>query len=276
MALPKLQTPTYELKLDTLDSPIQFRPYLVKEEKILMIASETGDEKSIIRALTQIVKSCTFDKVDVESLPVFDIEYLFLNIRAKSVGEVVKINVTCPDDKKTTVPKQININDVKVQKNENHNNVIVVNDTIKIVMKYPTLKDVANVTDYSGNNNNFTAGGGGMTLTQDNPSNNFPTMKSPGWSDHVHSYGGNRVVTSGTNYRYSVATMGVHKGKWYWEAKFQALSNYALLGITGDTGGQSNSTGHILGAGLYHYSVVYNDVGANLRVRAWGFCTHFG
>ena len=145
MALPKLQTPTYELKLDTLDSPIQFRPYLVKEEKILMIASETGDEKSIIRALTQIVKSCTFDKVDVESLPVFDIEYLFLNIRAKSVGEVVKINITCPDDKKTTVPKQININDVKVQKNENHNNVIVVNDTIKIVMKYPTLKDVANV-----------------------------------------------------------------------------------------------------------------------------------
>ena len=104
MALPKLQTPTYELKLDTLDSPIQFRPYLVKEEKILMIASETGDEKSIIRALTQIVTSCTFDKVDVESLPVFDNEYLFLNIRAKSVGEVVKINVTCPDDKKTTVP----------------------------------------------------------------------------------------------------------------------------------------------------------------------------
>ena len=80
MALPKLQKPTYELKLDTLDSPIQFRPYLVKEEKILMIASETGDEKSIIRALTQIVKSCTFDKVDVESLPVFDIEYLFLNV----------------------------------------------------------------------------------------------------------------------------------------------------------------------------------------------------
>ena len=125
------------------------------------------------------------------------------------------------------------------------------------------LKDVANVTDYSGNNNNFTAGGGGMTLTQDNPSNNFPTMKSPGWSDHAHSYGGNRVVTSGTNYRYSVATMGVHKGKWYWEAKFQAVSDYAIMGISGDTGGQSNSTGHILGAGLYHYSVVYNTVGGN-------------
>jgi len=145
MALPKLNTPTYELKLDTLDSPIQFRPYLVKEEKILMIASETGDEKSIIRALTQIVKSCTFDKVDIESLPVFDIEYLFLNIRSKSVGEVVKINVTCPDDKKTTVPKQININDVKIHKNENHKNVIDINDTIKIIMKYPTLKDVTNL-----------------------------------------------------------------------------------------------------------------------------------
>lgn len=145
MALPKLNTPTYELKLDTLDSPIQFRPYLVKEEKILMIASETGDEKSIIRALTQIVKSCTFNKVDIESLPVFDIEYLFLNIRSKSVGEVVKINVTCPDDKKTTVPKQININDVKIHKNENHKNVIDINDTIKIIMKYPTLKDVTNL-----------------------------------------------------------------------------------------------------------------------------------
>lgn len=145
MALPKLNTPTYELKLISLDSPIQFRPYLVKEEKILMIASETGDEKSIIRALTQIVKSCTFDKVDVESLPVFDIEYLFLNIRAKSVGEVVKINVTCPDDKKTTVPKEININDVKIHKSENHKNVIDINDTIKVVMKYPTLKDVTNL-----------------------------------------------------------------------------------------------------------------------------------
>lgn len=145
MALPKLNTPTYELKLISLDSPIQFRPYLVKEEKILMIASETGDEKSIIRALTQIVKSCTFNKVDIESLPVFDIEYLFLNIRSKSVGEVVKINVTCPDDKKTTVPKQININDVKIHKNENHKNVIDINDTIKIIMKYPTLKDVTNL-----------------------------------------------------------------------------------------------------------------------------------
>ena len=135
MALPKLQTPTYELKLETLDSPIQFRPYLVKEEKILMIASETGDEKSIIRALTQIVKSCTFNKIDVESLPVFDIEYLFLNIRSKSVGETVKINVTCPDDKKTTVSKEVNINDVKVKKSENHKNVIDINDTIKMIMK---------------------------------------------------------------------------------------------------------------------------------------------
>ena len=145
MALPKLQTPTYELKLETLDSPIQFRPYLVKEEKILMIASETGDEKSIIRALTQIVKSCTFNKIDVESLPVFDIEYLFLNIRSKSVGETVKINVTCPDDKKTTVSKEVNINDVKVKKNENHKNIIDVNDTIKIVMKYPTLKEITSI-----------------------------------------------------------------------------------------------------------------------------------
>ena len=145
MALPKLQTPTYELKLETLDSPIQFRPYLVKEEKILMIASETGDEKSIIRALTQIVKSCTFNKIDVESLPVFDIEYLFLNIRSKSVGETVKINVTCPDDKKTTVSKEVNINDVKVKKSENHKNLIDINDTIKMIMKYPTLKDITNL-----------------------------------------------------------------------------------------------------------------------------------
>ena len=143
MALPKLQTPTYELKLETLDSPIQFRPYLVKEEKILMIASETGDEKSIIRALTQIVKSCTFNKIDVESLPVFDIEYLFLNIRSKSVGETVKINVTCPDDKKTTVSKEVNINDVKVKKSENHKNVIDIvsstNETKNIVTNFVEL-----------------------------------------------------------------------------------------------------------------------------------------
>ena len=145
MALPKINTPTYELKLRTIEEPVKYRPFLVKEEKILMVAAETGNDTNVINAVIDIVKECTFNKIDVTKLPIFDVEYLFLNIRSKSVGESVKVNVTCPDDNKTMVSKEINLNDVKVHLTEERKNVVNVNDNIKVVMKYPTLKDVTTI-----------------------------------------------------------------------------------------------------------------------------------
>ena len=145
MALPKINTPTYELKLRTIEEPVKYRPFLVKEEKILMVAAETGNDTNVINAVIDIVKECTFNKIDVTKLPIFDVEYLFLNIRSKSVGESVKVNVKCPDDNKTMVSKEINLNDVKVHLTEEHKNVVNVNDNIKVVLKYPTLKDVTTV-----------------------------------------------------------------------------------------------------------------------------------
>ena len=105
MALPKLETPTYKIKLQSLQQEIEYRPFLVKEEKLLMIASETGDEKNIMKAMLDIINECTFHKLDIQKLPMFDIEFLFLHIRGKSVGEQIKVNVTCPDDEKTRVEK---------------------------------------------------------------------------------------------------------------------------------------------------------------------------
>ena len=145
MALPKINTPTYELKLRTIEEPVKYRPFLVKEEKILMVAAETGNDTNVINAVIDIVKECTFNKIDVTKLPIFDVEYLFLNIRSKSVGESVKVNVKCPDDNKTMVSKEINLNDVKVHLTEEHSNEIQISDKLKVVMKYPTLKDVTTV-----------------------------------------------------------------------------------------------------------------------------------
>lgn len=139
MSLPKLNTPTYELKLSSIKEPVKYRPFLVKEEKLMMIASETGDEKNIINSVVETVNACTFNKLDLDKIPMYDIELLFLNIRAKSVGEVIKVNVTCPDDMKTTVVKEINIKDVKIIKNDNHKDVVKINDTVKLVLKHPTL-----------------------------------------------------------------------------------------------------------------------------------------
>ena len=135
MSLPKLNTPTYELKLSSIEEPVKYRPFLVKEEKLMMIASETGDEKNIINSVVETVNACTFNKLDLDKIPMYDIELLFLNIRAKSVGEVIKVNVTCPDDMKTTVVKEINIKDVKIIKNDNHKDVVKINDTVKLVKK---------------------------------------------------------------------------------------------------------------------------------------------
>ena len=143
MALPQLKTPTYELKLKTIQEPIKYRPFLVKEEKILMIASETGDEKNIINAIGKIVTACTFGKVKSGSIPIFDLEYLFLNIRGKAIGEKIKVNVKCPDDMKTMVETEIDIGDIKLNETENHTNVVEITDEIKLVLKYPTMNMVS-------------------------------------------------------------------------------------------------------------------------------------
>jgi len=140
MPLPKIATPVYELELPSTGETIQYRPFLVKEEKVLVIALESEDTKQITNAIKNVIKNCIQTKgIKVETLPTFDIEYLFLNIRGKSVGEEIEVNVTCPDDGVTQVPITINLDDIKVQKNEEHTNKIKLDDTIMMEMKYPSL-----------------------------------------------------------------------------------------------------------------------------------------
>lgn len=140
MPLPKISTPTYELELPSTGETIQYRPFLVKEEKLLVIALESEDTKQITTAIKTVIKSCILTKnIKVESLPTFDIEYLFLNIRGKSVGEELEVNIICPDDGETQVPVKINLDDIKVQKNEEHSNRIKLDDSIMMEMKYPSL-----------------------------------------------------------------------------------------------------------------------------------------
>jgi len=140
MPLPKIATPVYELELPSTGQTIQYRPFLVKEEKVLVIALESQDTKQITTAIKNVIKNCIKTKgIKVEDLPTFDIEYLFLNIRGKSVGEEIEVNVTCPDDGVTQVPITINLDDIEVQKNEDHTNRIKVDDNIMMEMKYPSL-----------------------------------------------------------------------------------------------------------------------------------------
>jgi hypothetical protein len=145
MALPRIDTPTYQTNLPSTGQSVQFRPFLVKEQKIIMMAQESGDEKQIVRALSDLVTACTFNKVDVANAPTFDVEYLFLKIRSKSVGETVDINIVCPDDQVTQVNTKVNLDDIKVQTSGGHNNVVNLTDSIKIVFKYPTLIDLSRV-----------------------------------------------------------------------------------------------------------------------------------
>ena len=150
MALPKINTPTYELELPSTGEIIKYRPFLVKEQKLLLIAQESGEEKQIANAMGELVNSCTFGKVDTKSAPMFDIEYLFLKIRGKSVGEKVKLNLICPDDGKTTVPYDLNLEDVECQVQDDHSNEIQINEDIKIVFRYPLLTDLQNVKASAG------------------------------------------------------------------------------------------------------------------------------
>ena len=139
MALPKLNTPTYELEVPSTDEKIKYRPFLVKEEKILLMAMESKDNAQIINAVKDIVLSCTFEKVDVSTMPMFDMEYIFLNIRAKSVGEVSKLKLLCPDDKKTYADVELDLTEVKVQVDDNHTNKIELTDDMGMIMTYPTI-----------------------------------------------------------------------------------------------------------------------------------------
>ena len=140
MPLPKIATPTYELELPSNGKTIQYRPFLVKEEKLLVIALESEDTKQITTAIKAVIKACIKSKgVKVEALPTFDIEYLFLNIRGKSVGEELDVNIICPDDEKTQVKVQINLDDIKCHHTEGHTNKIELEGGLMMEMKYPSL-----------------------------------------------------------------------------------------------------------------------------------------
>ena len=150
MALPKLDTPTYRLTIPSTREEIEYRPFLVKEQKLLMMAQESEDERQVIDTVGKLVSSCTFEKIDSDNSPLFDIEYVFLKIRGKSVGEKIKLNLTCPDDEKTQVETEIDLEDVSVQMAADHTNEIQITDTVKMFLKYPILKNMKSVaSDYS-------------------------------------------------------------------------------------------------------------------------------
>ena len=154
MPLPKITTPTYELELPSTEKSVRYRPFLVKEEKLLVIALESEDTKQITNAIKTVIKNCILTKdIKVETLPTFDIEFLFLNIRGKSVGEQVEVNVICPDDNETNVSVSIDLDDIKVQKNEEHTNKIKVDPKIMMEMKYPSLEQfIKNNFDFNNEN----------------------------------------------------------------------------------------------------------------------------
>ena len=141
MPLPKIATPTYELELPSTGQSINYRPFLVKEEKLLVLALETEDTKQITTAIKNVLKNCVLTKgIKVDQLPTFDIEFLFLNIRGKSVGEEIEVNIICPDDEETQVPVTIDLDDIKVQKNDEHTNQIKLDKDLMMELKYPSLE----------------------------------------------------------------------------------------------------------------------------------------
>jgi hypothetical protein len=139
MALPVLKAPTYELTLPSNSKKIKFRSFLVKEEKLLMIANETGDVEERRIAISQIIDNCTFGKLDADSMPIFDVEYLFLKLRSKSIGEFVDVRVLCPDDKETYAEVSVNLEDIKCRKPKKRANILSLNDDVGVIMKYPTI-----------------------------------------------------------------------------------------------------------------------------------------
>ena len=142
MPLPKVSTPTYELVIPSLKKKIKYRPFLVKEEKILIIAMESEDQKQITNAVKDVISNCIITRgVKVDQLATFDIEYLFLNIRGKSVGETADVLITCPDDGKTQVPHSVNLDDIQVEVSDDHSRDIKLDDDLTVRMKYPSMNE---------------------------------------------------------------------------------------------------------------------------------------
>ena len=154
MPLPKIATPTYSMVLPSTEKEINYRPFLVKEEKLLVLALETEDTKQITTAIKAVLKNCVLTKgIKIEALPTFDIEYLFLNIRGKSVGESLDVNIICPDDEKTSVQVVIDLDDIKVNKTEGHSNQIKLDENLMMELKYPSLDEfIKNNFDFNDQN----------------------------------------------------------------------------------------------------------------------------
>tara|TARA_Y100000768_G_scaffold365593_1_gene327014 strand:- start:98 stop:805 length:708 start_codon:yes stop_codon:yes gene_type:complete len=149
MALPRVNNPTYTLELPSTGKEIKYRPFLVKEQKVLMMAQDTKNESELANAMGQLVSACTFGEIDADSSPMFDIEYIFLKIRTKSVGSNVKLNVTCPDDGETQVQVELDLDDVVVNMLDDHTNETQITDNIKIIFRYPVLRDITNLKENS-------------------------------------------------------------------------------------------------------------------------------
>ena len=147
MALPKLSTVTYDLNLPSTGQKLEYRPFLVKEQKALMIAQESGEDAQIEKVFAQIINDCVIDNVDPYAMPMFDVEYIFLRIRGKSVGEKVKLSLICPDDEETRVSVDVNLEEVDVQMQKDHTNIVELSSDITVVMKYPCLKDMTGFND---------------------------------------------------------------------------------------------------------------------------------
>ena len=154
MALPKLEVPIYELTVPSTDEKIKYRPFLIKEEKILLIAMESGANEDVIQAVKQIVSECTFNTLKLGDMPMFDVEYIFLQIRSKSVGEVSKLRILCRDDGKTYANVEVDLTEIEVQVNDDHTNKIELTDEMGVIMKYPTIDSfsTAGISDITADN----------------------------------------------------------------------------------------------------------------------------
>jgi len=143
MALPKLETQTYTLTLPSTGKKLKFRPFLMKEQKVLMIAQESEEDEQMQEAIANVVRACTFEKIDPWTCPAFDLEYIFIKLRGKSVGESVELNVLCPDDNETRATIKVQLDEVECMMHVGHTNEVNITDEIKLIMKYPTLKDLS-------------------------------------------------------------------------------------------------------------------------------------
>tara|TARA_B100001564_G_scaffold141105_1_gene118453 strand:- start:5288 stop:5980 length:693 start_codon:yes stop_codon:yes gene_type:complete len=145
MGLPKLDTPIYELVLPSTEEKIKYRPFLVKEQKLLLLAQESENKKEMLDAISQIIENCTFGKINSKEAYVFDVEYVFLQIRRKSIGDKITLNLLCNDDGITRVPTEIDLNDVKVEIGDNHTNKIQLTDDVQLIMTYPRIYTIDSI-----------------------------------------------------------------------------------------------------------------------------------